>query len=250
MLEAVAAAAGLPARGGAPRRDLRGRHRAGGARRRSPAARARWRASPSASCSRCCRCSRSRPRTSAAALAQLGTALLEWKLDGARVQVHKSGDEVRVYTRSLNDVTARGARGRRRPCGHRRAQALILDGEAIALRAGRPAASVPGHDAPLRPQARRRGDARRAAAVGVLLRLPATATATPLVDRPARERHDALRGGACRERGHAVAHHRGRGGRRKRFYDDALAQRARRRHGEGARTRPTKPGGAAPAGSR
>jgi len=41
-----------------------------------------------------------------AALAALGTAILEWKLDGARVQVHKSGDEVRVFTRNLNEVTA------------------------------------------------------------------------------------------------------------------------------------------------
>jgi len=70
----------------------------------------------------------------AAALAELGRAALEWKLDGARVQVHKAGDEVRVFTRNLNDVTAavpeivetvRAARARD----------LILDGEAIALRA-------------------------------------------------------------------------------------------------------------------
>jgi DNA ligase-1 len=74
----------------------------------------------------------------AAALAALGTALVEWKLDGARVQVHKSGDEVRVYTRNLNDVTARvpeivaAVRGAA-------ARSLILDGEAIALRPnGRP----------------------------------------------------------------------------------------------------------------
>ena len=73
-----------------------------------------------------------------AALAALGTALVEWKLDGARVQVHKSADDVRVYTRNLNDVTARvpeivaAARGTA-------AQSLILDGEAIALRPnGRP----------------------------------------------------------------------------------------------------------------
>ncbi len=38
-----------------------------------------------------------------AALAALGTAALEWKLDGARVQVHKPGAEVRVFTRSLNE---------------------------------------------------------------------------------------------------------------------------------------------------
>jgi DNA ligase-1 len=77
-------------------------------------------------------------KDTASALAALGTALLEWKLDGARVQVHKSGDEVKVYTRSLNEVTdavpevvaaAKSAQ----------AQSLILDGEAIALRPdGRP----------------------------------------------------------------------------------------------------------------
>jgi len=73
-----------------------------------------------------------------AALAALGTALLEWKIDGARVQVHKAGDDVKVYTRSLNEVTAavpevveavRAAR----------AGSLILDGEVIALKPdGRP----------------------------------------------------------------------------------------------------------------
>jgi DNA ligase 1 len=71
----------------------------------------------------------------AGALQQLGTAALDWKLDGARVQVHKAGDEVRVYSRSLNDVTAavpeivEAMRGVP-------AQALILDGETIALDAG------------------------------------------------------------------------------------------------------------------
>src|SRR5262249_35234786 len=39
------------------------------------------------------------------ALERLGPAGFEWKLDGARVQAHKSGEEVRVYTRSLNEVT-------------------------------------------------------------------------------------------------------------------------------------------------
>jgi len=41
------------------------------------------------------------------ALAQLGKAAFEHKLDGARVQVHRDGDEVRIFTRELNDVTAR-----------------------------------------------------------------------------------------------------------------------------------------------
>jgi len=40
------------------------------------------------------------------ALDFLGTAAVDWKLDGARVQVHKAGDDVRVFTRNLNDVTA------------------------------------------------------------------------------------------------------------------------------------------------
>jgi DNA ligase 1 len=40
------------------------------------------------------------------ALDQLGEAALEYKFDGARVQVHRSGDDVAVYSRNLNDVTS------------------------------------------------------------------------------------------------------------------------------------------------
>jgi DNA ligase 1 len=73
-----------------------------------------------------------------AALRALGTALIEWKVDGARVQVHKAGSQVRVFTRNLNDVSARVPElieaVQKAP-----AESLILDGEAIALRAdGRP----------------------------------------------------------------------------------------------------------------
>lgn len=39
------------------------------------------------------------------ALLQLGTAAFEYKLDGARIQVHKDGRDVRVFSRYLNDVT-------------------------------------------------------------------------------------------------------------------------------------------------
>lgn len=35
-----------------------------------------------------------------------GEAAFEWKMDGARIQVHKLGEEVRIYTRSLNEITA------------------------------------------------------------------------------------------------------------------------------------------------
>src|SRR5258708_26341793 len=34
-----------------------------------------------------------------------GEAAFEWKMDGARIQVHKVSDAVRIYTRSLNEVT-------------------------------------------------------------------------------------------------------------------------------------------------
>ena len=40
-----------------------------------------------------------------AALGELGEAALEFKFDGARVQVHRAADEVQVYTRALNNVT-------------------------------------------------------------------------------------------------------------------------------------------------
>ena len=68
-----------------------------------------------------------------AALRDLGQASFEFKLDGARIQVHKSGDEVRVYTRNLRDVSAAVPEvvEAARSLG---ARDLILDGEAIALR--------------------------------------------------------------------------------------------------------------------
>jgi len=43
----------------------------------------------------------------ATALAELGPSQVEWKLDGARLQAHRRGDEVRLFTRNLNDVTER-----------------------------------------------------------------------------------------------------------------------------------------------
>jgi DNA ligase-1 len=61
-----------------------------------------------------------------------GPASVEWKLDGARVQVHRDGDEVAVFTRSLHDATARlpgiVALARSLPAGR-----FVLDGEAIGL---------------------------------------------------------------------------------------------------------------------
>jgi DNA ligase 1 len=67
------------------------------------------------------------------AMARIPMAALEWKLDGARVQAHKNGDDVRIYSRTGNDVTAAAPEI---VTAVRRAQAraLILDGEAIALK--------------------------------------------------------------------------------------------------------------------
>ncbi|HVV83647.1 MAG TPA: ATP-dependent DNA ligase [Kofleriaceae bacterium] len=70
------------------------------------------------------------------ALAQLGTAAFEHKLDGVRLQIHRDAGEIRVFTRGLNDVTALVPEVIEavRALPLRRA---ILDGEAIALRADR-----------------------------------------------------------------------------------------------------------------
>jgi DNA ligase 1 len=74
----------------------------------------------------------------AAALAQTGRAAVEWKLDGVRIQVHRDGDDVAIFTRTLDPV------GERMPEIAEAVRALplrsvILDGEAIALRPdGRP----------------------------------------------------------------------------------------------------------------
>ena len=67
------------------------------------------------------------------AMIRIPMAALEWKLDGARVQVHKNGDDVRIYTRTGNDVTA-AAPEIVSAVWNARAQTLILDGEAIALK--------------------------------------------------------------------------------------------------------------------
>jgi DNA ligase-1 len=68
------------------------------------------------------------------ALDQVGSdASLEWKLDGARIQVHKAAGDVRVFSRNLRDVTAAV------PEVVEAVQAFpvddaIVDGEVIALR--------------------------------------------------------------------------------------------------------------------
>jgi DNA ligase-1 len=76
------------------------------------------------------------PATSLAdALAELGSGTgvtVEYKLDGARIQLHRNGDQVRVFTRSLRDITAGVPElvelARALPC-----RSTVLDGESLAL---------------------------------------------------------------------------------------------------------------------
>jgi DNA ligase-1 len=74
----------------------------------------------------------------ALAKARAGAAAVDWKLDGARIQVHRADRDVRVFTRTLDDVTARVPEVVEAALALP-ARAVVLDGEAIALRAdGRP----------------------------------------------------------------------------------------------------------------
>jgi DNA ligase-1 len=128
----------------------------------------------------------------AAALAELGRAALEFKLDGARVQLHKLGSEVRVFTRQQNEVTAslpelvEMVRGLP-------TQSIVLDGEAIALDAA-------GRPLPFQITMRRFG--RRLNVAEMRARIPLSAVwfdclhldGRNLIDRPATERIAALHG--------------------------------------------------------
>jgi DNA ligase-1 len=74
----------------------------------------------------------------AAALEKAGPAAVEWKLDGVRVQIHRSGRDVHVFTRSLDDITDRVPEVVDAALALP-ADTVVLDGEAIALRPdGRP----------------------------------------------------------------------------------------------------------------
>jgi len=119
-----------------------------------------------------------------------GEVALEWKLDGARVQAHKLGEEVRLYTRTLNEITAAlpeiVATVRALP-----ARALVLDGEAIAYDSS-------GRPHPFQVTMRRFG--RRLEVERLRTELPVRAyffdclrvDDRSLADRPLRERSEAL----------------------------------------------------------
>jgi DNA ligase-1 len=69
------------------------------------------------------------------AVTELGESLMEYKLDGARIQVHKVGDEVRVFSRNLRDVSGAVPEVVEAALAIP-AREVILDGEAIVLRPG------------------------------------------------------------------------------------------------------------------
>ncbi len=124
------------------------------------------------------------------ALARLGRAAFEWKLDGARIQVHKGDGEVRVYSRRLNEVTGAVPEVvdavQALP-----ARELILDGETIAFRPD-------GTPQPFQITMRRFG--RRLDIEAMRRELPLRSFffdvlalgGEPLIDAPAGERFDAL----------------------------------------------------------
>ncbi|MGP3689898.1 ATP-dependent DNA ligase [Streptomyces sp. IBSNAI002] len=124
------------------------------------------------------------------ALAALGPCAVEEKLDGIRVQVHREGDEVRVYTRSLDEITDRlpeVAELARSLPGER----FILDGEVI----GR---SADGRPVPFQEIASRVGSrvdvaaARRTLPVDAYFFDVLAAGPQVLLDRPVRERYETL----------------------------------------------------------
>jgi ATP-dependent DNA ligase I len=125
------------------------------------------------------------------ALRQLGgEAAFEWKMDGARIQAHKSGGEVRIYTRNLNEVGAAIPEIVETVAALPSAD-LILDGETIAFDAS-------GRPLPFQVTMRRFG--RRLDVAKLRAELPMRAfffdclrlDGKSVADLPARERHAAL----------------------------------------------------------
>ena len=125
------------------------------------------------------------------ALTSLGDASLEYKLDGARIQIHKRDDEVRVFSRTLKDITASVpevvAAGRALAV-----REAIVDGEVIALAPdGRPHS----FQTTMRRVGRTRGieEARRELPLTPFLFDCLYADGTALIDEPQERRVGALR---------------------------------------------------------
>ena len=68
----------------------------------------------------------------AAALGRISPAAAEWKIDGIRIQVHRAGRDVAVFTRTLDDITARVPEIAEAALSLP-VTAVVLDGEAVSL---------------------------------------------------------------------------------------------------------------------
>jgi DNA ligase-1 len=66
-------------------------------------------------------------------------ASVEWKLDGIRIQVHRRGDDVRIYTRNLNEITG-ALPGIAAAVGRLPVAQAVFDGEALWMGEDGPAA--------------------------------------------------------------------------------------------------------------
>jgi ATP-dependent DNA ligase I len=124
--------------------------------------------------------------TVADALAKITPAAVEWKLDGIRVQVHLREGQARLFTRTLDDITARlpdvAAELARLP-----ARDAVLDGELIALQDdGRP---YPFQVTAARTS-RRTGEP--AAGLSAFMFDVVHLDGEDLIDRPGAERYEAL----------------------------------------------------------
>jgi DNA ligase 1 len=126
----------------------------------------------------------------ATALSRISPAAAEWKIDGIRIQVHRAGPEVAVFTRTLDDITARV------PEIVEAALSLpvtsaVLDGEAVALAHGgtpRPFQVTAARTASQADVARLRDQTPLTPFLFDLLHLDGT----DLIDAPASERHALL----------------------------------------------------------
>ncbi|MGN6379779.1 MAG: ATP-dependent DNA ligase [Gaiellales bacterium] len=128
--------------------------------------------------------------TVAEGLGRLGSAAVEWKLDGARIQVHRDGADVAVFTRTLDDITARVPEVVEAAL-ELPVTSAVLDGEAIAL-------GPEGRPLPFQVTARRIGGRRSVAELRRSIPLTPVLfdllhlNGADLLDRPGEERFSAL----------------------------------------------------------
>ncbi|AIJ25954.1 ATP-dependent DNA ligase [Amycolatopsis methanolica] len=117
------------------------------------------------------------------------SAIVEYKMDGARIQVHRDGDEVHVYTRTLREITQHVGElvslVRALPC-----RSVVLDGETLAL-------TDDGRPRPFQETMSRFGSTREEQVRALLLQPYffdcLHLDGTDLLDKPLRDRNEALR---------------------------------------------------------